>query len=120
MYDFYSSIASHARSAIPNARIAFNPGTIAEPQYFEYCDLMVEFEASLSDFQAQDPVQRVPVEFRAKTGLQIYDTPADTDVSGIVATVAGEGVGAIFFGVDCCYKVWDAGLLERVAAVVGG
>ena len=118
MYNFYSSIASRARSAIPEARIAFNPGTIAATQYFEYCDLMVEFEASLSDYRIQDPVKRVPAGFRAKTGLQIYDTPADTDVSTIVAAVAGEGVGAIYFGADCCYKVWDAVLLKRVVVAV--
>ena len=118
MYSFYESAASHARSSIPGARIAFNPGTIAPTQYFEYCDTMVEFEASLSDYQSQDPLQKIPEQYHAKTGLQIYSTPADTDVNTIVHVAAGEGAGAIFFGVDCCYKVWDAGLLKNLAQAV--
>ena len=118
MYSFYQSAASHARDSIPGAHIAFNPGTIAPTQYFDYCDTMVEFEASLSDYQSQDPVQKIPDQYHAKTGLQIYSTPADTDVNSIVQAAAGEGVGAIFFGVDCCYKVWDAGLLKNIAEAV--
>lgn len=101
MYDFYASAAEHARSKIKDAYVAFNPGTIAPTQYFEYCDLMVEFEASLADYTSQEPVKRIPEEFRGKSGLQIYSTPRETDVGNIVREVAGEGVGAIFFGVDC-------------------
>ena len=118
MYSFYQSAAEHARSSIPGAHIAFNPGTIAPTQYFDYCDTMVEFEASLSDYQSQNPVQQIPAQYHEKTGLQIYSTPAGTDVSGIVQAAAGEGVGAIFFGEDCCYKVWDAGLLNAMAEAV--
>ncbi|KAL8828963.1 MAG: hypothetical protein Q9191_002287 [Dirinaria sp. TL-2023a] len=120
MYSFYQSAAEHARSSISGARIAFNPGTIAPTQYFDYCDTMVEFEASLSDYQSQNPVQKIPEQYHEKTGFQIYSTPADTDVSPIVQAAAGEGVGAIFFGVDCCYKVWDAGLLNAMADAVSG
>lgn len=118
MYSFYQSATSQARTKIAGAKVAFNPGTIAPTQYFDFCDLMVEFEASLDDYQSQDPVQQVPEDYRAKTGLQIYDTPAGTDVGSIVQAAAGEGVGAIFFGEDCFYKVWDAALLNSMAEAV--
>ena len=115
MYSFYQTAADHARSKISGAYIAFNPGTVTPTQYFDYCDLSVQFEASLSDYNSQAPIGKVPDQYHAKTGLQIYSTPADTDVDSIIQTAAGEGVGAIFFGVDCCYKVWDQGLLKSMA-----
>lgn len=120
MYDFYQSIAEHARSSIPSAHIAFNPGTIAPTQYFSYCDTMVEFEASLGDYQSQDPVQKIPEEFRPKSALQIYSTPEGTDVAGLVDTMVAEAVGAVYMGVDCCYKVFSEGLLGKLADAVGG
>lgn len=100
MYAFYASIAAHARAGISGSRIAFSPGTVAPARYFDFCDVMVEFEASLEDYRGMNLVLKVPEEYRAKTGLQIYSTPAGTDVDGLVQTAAGERVGAIFFGVN--------------------
>ena len=121
MYSYYQSVAQHARSSIPSAHVAFNPGTIAPTQYFSYCDTMVEFEASYADYQSQNPIQKIPEEFRAKTALQVYSTPEGTDVGGLVQTMAQDGVEAVYFGVDCCYKVFSGTLLKNLAeAIVGG
>ena len=98
--------------------MTFNPGTVTPTEYFDYCDTMVEFEGSLSDYQSQNPVQKVPEQYHAKTGLLIYDTPTDTDVRSMVQAAASEGIGAIYFGVDCCYKVFDAELLQDIAQAV--
>jgi len=118
MYSYYQGAAEHARSSIPSAHVAFNPGTIAPTQYFSYCDTMVEFEASYSDYQSQNPIQKIPEEFREKTALQVYSTPEDTDVGSLVQTMAGDGVEAVYFGTDCCYKVFSATLLKATADAV--
>ena len=74
---------------------------------------MVEFEASYSDYQSQKPIQKIPEEFREKSALQIYSTPEDTDVTNLVDEMAGEGIQAVYFGADCCYKVLSPTLLKN-------
>ncbi|KAL6720075.1 hypothetical protein ACLMJK_001996 [Lecanora helva] len=120
MYSYYQGVADHARSGIPSAHISFNPGTIAPTQYFDYCDTMVEFEASYSDYQSQNPIQKIPQQYHEKSALQVYSTPEGTDVESVVQEMANQGVQAVYFGSDCCYKVYSTTLLKSMAEAVSG
>lgn len=122
MYSYYQSAAEHARSSMPSqaTQVVFNPGTVAPTQLFSYCDTMIEFEASFSDYEGENPIQEIPGEYRGKSALQVYSTPESTDVTSIVQTMAAEGVEAVYMGVDCCYKVYSATLLNSLAETISG
>lgn len=97
----------------------FNPGYRAPEQLFAYCDLMVEFEDSYANYKSQGILAQIPEGFREKSAVQIYSSdPEGADVEGVTAELEMGGVGAVFFGEDCCYKVWNQGLLGRMAAAV--
>ena len=122
MYSYYQSVAEHARTSMTanDTQVVFNPGTIAPTQLFSYCDTMVEFEASFSDYQSENPVQNIPGDYRGKSALQVYSTPESADVSGVAQTMEQEGVEAVYFGVDCCYKAFSATLLQHLAEAISG
>lgn len=120
MYGYYDALANHARSSMPSqtTRVVFNPGTVAPTQLFSYCDTMVEFEASFSDYGGGEVIQKIPSDYRKQSALQIYSTPETADVGGLVQKMAQAGVEAVFFGLDCCYKEWSATLLKNLAEAV--
>ncbi|KAI4223712.1 MAG: hypothetical protein L6R36_005208 [Xanthoria steineri] len=116
-YDRMASFSRHARESIGGATVVFNPGYRAPEPLFASCDLMVEFEHPLADYKAEGVLGQIPPAFAGKSAVQILETPttAGTDVSGLVAAMEEQGLGAFFFGTDCCYKVWERGLLEAMA-----
>ena len=116
-YDRMASFSRHARESIRGATVVFNPGYRAPEPLFASCDLMVEFEHPLADYEAEGVLAQIPPAFAGKSAVQILETPttAGTDVAGLVAAMEQRGLGAFFFGEDCCYKVWDRGLLEAMA-----
>ena len=120
-YDRMASFSRHARQSIRGAKVVFNPGYRAPEPLFASCDLMVEFEHPLADYEAEGVLAQIPRTFAGKSAVQILETPttAGTDVAGLVAGLVAameqRGLGAFFFGEDCCYKVWDGGLLEAMA-----
>ena len=119
-FGFYQAVASHARSAMPSSgtRVVFNPGYRAPTQLFSYCDTMVEFEDSLANYQSEGILAQIPQGSRGQSAVQIYDTPPDTDVGSLISEMAQGGLGAVFFGQDCCYKEWNPQLLDAMASAV--
>ncbi|KAL8728276.1 MAG: hypothetical protein Q9166_005517 [cf. Caloplaca sp. 2 TL-2023] len=117
-YAYYQSVAAHARSSIPASHVVFNPGYRAPQQLFAYCDTMVEFEDSLANYQSQGILQQIPDGFKGQSAVQIYDTPEGADVGGLIEEMAQAGLGAVYFGRDCCYKVWSKELLQEMADAV--
>ncbi|KAL8718593.1 MAG: hypothetical protein Q9225_004295 [Loekoesia sp. 1 TL-2023] len=123
-YDHYQSLAAHARSSMPSSsssstQVVFNPGYRAPEQLFAYCDLMVEFEDSYANYQSQNILTQIPASFVGKSAVQIYDMPeGGADVGALISGMAQAGLGAVYLGRDCCYKVWDRGLLEGMANAV--
>ncbi|KAL8749100.1 MAG: hypothetical protein Q9199_007896 [Rusavskia elegans] len=107
--------SKHARNSISDASVVFNPGYRAPEQLFEFCDMMVEFEHPLADYQAEGILEQIPGEYVSKSAVQIIETPEGTEVGGMMAEMEQKGLRAVFFGVDCCYKVWDGKLLEMMA-----
>ena len=114
-YDRMEVLSRHARDRINGASVVFNPGYRAPEQLFAFCDMMVEFEHPLADYLAEGILNQIPGEYMAKSAVQILDTPEDTDVAGLMAEMEQKGLGAVFFGEDDVYKVWNKGLLEKMA-----
>lgn len=120
MYAYYESVARHAREAMPGAatRVVFNPGYRAPVQLFAYADTIVEFEDSYANYLSEGIIAQIPEGVREKSAIQIYSTPEGADVRGLVATMVQSGIGAVYFGEDCCYKVWSQTLLRDMAEAV--
>lgn len=115
-YNRMASFSRHAHESIRGATVVFNPGYRALEPLFASCDLMVEFEHPLADYEAEGVLAQIPPAFAGTSAVQILETPAvGTDVAGLVAAMEQAGLGAFFFGTDCCYKVWEGGLLEAMA-----
>ncbi|KAL8838554.1 MAG: hypothetical protein Q9170_002096 [Blastenia crenularia] len=114
----YQSLSEHAASAIPSARVTFNPGTRAPEQLFAHCTTMVEFEHPLADYEAEGILAQIPSGFEGKSAVQIIDTPEGTDVGRLISEMKQKGLGAVFFGQDHDYKEWGEELLTKMADAV--
>lgn len=119
MYSYYETVAAHARSSMKtSAHVVFNPGYRAPTQLFSYANTIVEFEDSLAHYQSEDIIDQIPTQFRGQSALQIYSTPEGTDVGSLMSTMAQSGIEAVYFGEDCCYKVYSKALLQDMAEAV--
>lgn len=120
IYTYYSTISQHARTAIPSptTKIVFNPGYRAPTPLFAYADTIVEYEDSYANYLTQGIIAQIPESVREKSAVQVYDTPPGADVKGLIGEMAQSGIGGVYFGEDCCYKVWGRGLLEEMAGAV--
>ncbi|KAL8712700.1 MAG: hypothetical protein Q9220_003232 [cf. Caloplaca sp. 1 TL-2023] len=115
LVDHYQALSSHATTVIPSARVTFNPGTRAPEQLFAACDTMVEFEHPLADYQSEGILAQIPSGLEGKSAVQIIETPEGTDVAGLMGEMKQKGLGAVFFGQDHDYKVWNEVLLTKMA-----
>lgn len=117
---YYQQASSYVYTKFPSTvkKVMFNPGTNASTQLFDYCDTMFEFEHPLSDYGNDTTIENIPSGYQAKSGLMIDDVPASAEVGSLVHTMTYYGVGAVYLGADCCYKVYDATLLHELAAAV--
>ena len=120
MYSYYESAAAHARSSIKAspAHVVFNPGYRAPTQLFAYADTVVEFEDSLAAYESGGIIDQIPAGFRGQSALQVYSTPDGTDVGSLMSTMAQSGIEAVYFGEDCCYKVYSKALLQAMAQAI--
>ena len=119
MYSYYETVAAHARSSMKtSAHVVFNPGDRAPTQLFSYADTIVEFEDSLANYQSEGIIEQIPTQFRGQSALQIYSTPEGTDVGNLISTMAQSGIEAVYFGEDCCYKVYSKALIQDMAEAV--
>ena len=123
MYSYYQAVAAHARSSMKNTsstHVVFNPGYRAPTQLFSYADTIVEFEDSLANYESEGIIDQIPAGYRDQSALQIYSTPEGTDVGNLISTMAQSGIEAVYFGEDCCYKVYSKTLLQNMAEAVSG
>lgn len=119
MYSYYETVSEHVRSSFSSgARVVFNPGYRIPAQYFSYADTIVEFEDSYANYQSEGIIAQIPTQFRAKSALQIYSTPEGADLSGLISAMVQAGIEYVYFGEDCCYKVWSNTLLHAMANAV--
>ena len=121
IFAYYANVTDYARTTFKSPiKIVFNPGTRAPAQLFNYADTVVEFEDSFVNFQAKGIVDQIPAGLRAKSAVQIYDTPEGSDVGGVVGQLTAGGVGGVYLGVDRDYKVYSKVLMGAMAGAVGG
>ncbi|KAI4219483.1 MAG: hypothetical protein LQ349_008339, partial [Xanthoria aureola] len=59
-YDRMAYFSRHARDSIRGATVVFNPGYRAPEPLFASCDLMVEFEHPLADYEAEGVLAQIP------------------------------------------------------------
>ena len=119
IYSYYQTVAGHVRSSFKSsAHVVFNPGYRTAAQLFSYADTIVEFEDSLANYEGKGIIDQIPAQFRAQSALQVYSTPEGTDVGSLIATMAQSGIEAVYFGEDCCYKVYSKTLLQDMAQAV--
>ncbi|KAL8670483.1 MAG: hypothetical protein Q9168_004982 [Polycauliona sp. 1 TL-2023] len=119
-FDRMTTLSKHARDSIDGAWIVYNPGYRAPVPLFDSCDMMVEFEHPLADYQAEGILAQIPGDKAGKSAVQIIDTPEGTAVEDLVSAMEQKGLAAMFFGEDCCYKVLNQGLLGKMADAAGG
>ncbi len=96
----------------------FNPGYRAPTQLFAYADTIVEFEDSLANYESEGIIDQIPAGVRGQSALQIYSTTDGADVAGLIGTMAQVGIEGVYFGEDCCYKVYSETLLREMAGAV--
>lgn len=120
VYTYMHNASAYAYSTVPSdiTPVVFNPGTLAPTQLFSYCDLMVEFEGSFSNYQNETTIETIPSEYRDQSAIIIHDTPTTANIESLVHTMALDGVGAVYFSRDCCYNSFDSTLLMQQAAAV--
>jgi len=119
-FTFYSQISAHVKSALPSSKnaVVFNPGTPAPTQLFGDTDTIVEFEVPFSEYKDESSIQEVPSSYRSKSAIMIHDTPESTDVGSLVHNMIADGIGAVYFGADCCYKYYSKTLLTATAEAI--
>ncbi|KAL8852462.1 MAG: hypothetical protein Q9221_002692 [Calogaya cf. arnoldii] len=119
-FDRMETLSKYARGTNAGASIVFNPGYRAPVQLFEFCDMMVEFEHPFADYKAEGILEQIEATGQIqKSAVQILETPeGSSEVEGLISEMQEKRLGAFFFGVDCCYKMWNNGLLEKMADAI--
>ena len=124
IFTYMQNASAYAYSQVPSyvTPVIFNPGTIAPPQLFSYCDTMIEFEDLYSLYKNATTIKAVPSSYRAQSALLVTNTPETTaPIASLVHTMAYYKIGAVYFTTDenpSAYRIFDLDLLEQIAAAV--
>ena len=116
-YDYMATVSGYVKAAFPSpdARVVCNPGTLAPEQLFQSCDTIVESEVAFANFDEETVVAGTPAAHTEASAIMVNTTPEGADIAGLIGTMEGKGIGGVYFGVDCCYNVLDAGILAAMA-----
>ncbi|GAB7349286.1 hypothetical protein MBLNU459_g8431t1 [Dothideomycetes sp. NU459] len=119
-HKYMHNVSSHAYATIPSAvtPVIFNPGTIGDTTYFNYCDTMIEFEDSMLDYKQQTTINMIPAAYRKKSAIIIHNTPATVNVKNLVHTIALNKIEGVYLTSDCCYNAINGTLLKKLAGAV--
>ena len=117
---YMQNASSYAYATVPSdiTPVVFNPGSLAPTALFDYCDTMVEFENAYSVYKGATTIATIPSAYRDQSAILVYDTAASTNLGPLVHTMAVDGIEAVYFGIDCCYKTFNATFLLQLAAAV--
>lgn len=120
VYTYMHNASAYAYATVPSdvTPVVFNPGALAPTQLFNYCDTMVEFENSFSNYKNDSTIATIPAGYRSQSAIIVNSTPKTANVQSLVHTMAQDGVEAVFFSADCCYNAFDSTLLMKLAAAV--
>ena len=124
-YTFYGDISAYARNYMPSniTPIIFNPGTPAitsgEQKYFDYCDTMVEFEDSASNYKNETTLDLIPTAHKAQSAVILHTfVGGDAIVESHVNTMTANGIEAMYLTSDCCYNAVNQTLLEQLVDAI--
>lgn len=120
---YMKNISSYARSQIGNYPfnniIVFNPGEVIDKSYFAYCDTIVEFEDTYSNYQGQATINTFQPLYHQDTAIIINEVSVDKKtVKSLVQTMQVNGIGGVYLTSDCCYNSFNTTLLNALTAAV--
>jgi len=103
VYKYYQQASAYVYAKFSSAvkKVMFNPGTYASIQLFEICDTMFEFENPFSNYGNDTTIEKIPGDYRGKSGIMVDDVPASADVGSLVHTMAYYGVEAYMYSRSC-------------------
>ncbi|KAL6713717.1 hypothetical protein ACLMJK_008209 [Lecanora helva] len=117
---YYRNISSYAYAQVPSdvTPVVFNPGMLGPQKLFSYCDLMVEFESPIVDYHNDTTIKTLPNGYQGQSAIIVYNTTTATDVKSLVHTMAGGGVGAVYFDYGSCfYQGSPTGCYNQLSSV---
>ncbi|KAL8644052.1 MAG: hypothetical protein Q9226_007963 [Calogaya cf. arnoldii] len=120
VFTYYKRAADYAYAKVPSpvTPVIFNPGVPAPARLFDYADTMVQYENPLSAYQDVATINTFRPGFNDKTAIIIHSTPSTADIKPLVRSMVQQGIQSVYFGEDCCYKVFSADLLSSLASAV--
>ena len=120
VYTYYQRATAYAYNKVPSSTtpVILNPGAPAPAQLFRYADTILQYEQSLQNYRNGTTIDTFAPWYNQQTGVVVHTTSSTATVASLVHTMAQRGVQAVYFGVDCCYHVFSADLLQLVASAV--
>ncbi|KAL9116847.1 MAG: hypothetical protein Q9187_006622 [Circinaria calcarea] len=118
LIQYMSNASTFAYDTIPTpaTTVIFNPGTSATAlQYFDYAEMIVEFENFYTAYQNQTTIDSFPsggVRKQSVVLVHSYTGTAAT-LQSLVHTGIVNELAAMYFTSDCCYQ--DLSILGQVA-----
>ncbi|KAI4180070.1 MAG: hypothetical protein LQ346_007064 [Caloplaca aetnensis] len=120
VYTYYQRAADYAYAKIPSAvtPVIFNPGAVAPAQLFNYADTIVQYENAFSLYQDVTTINKFQAGYNDQTAIVIYNTPSTANIQSLVHSMVQQGIQSVYFGIDCCYHVFNGQLLSSLASAV--
>lgn len=121
VYAYYQRAADYVwgKNLGDTDRVVFNPGAVAPARLFDFANTVVQFENGLSAYGGEQTINGFQPGFNGQTCVVIYNVAVDVDVDSLVRTMLEKGIQSVYLGVDCCYHVFDSGLLRSLVSAVG-
>ena len=126
---YYHKVSAYAYANLPSmvTPVVFNPGSLGPSQLYDYCDTMVEFEHSISNYHNLTTIKSLPSGHLGQSAIILYGTTSTTDVKSLVHTMSRYAVGAVYFDYGACtyhgaatgcYDFFKLANLELLAAAI--
>ena len=121
---YMQNASEYAYAQVPSdvTPVIFNPGTLAPPKLFGYCNTMIEFENVYSLYNNVTTIKTIPSGYRAQSAILVTDTPETTaPIASLVHTMASYAIEAVYFTTDQApnaYQIYDLDLLKQIVAAV--
>lgn len=120
VYTYYQKASAYAYARMPSdiTPVILNTGALAPAQLFDYADTILQYENSQSNYKDVTTIDTFTQGYDGQTAVVVYNTTDTAAVKNSVHTLAQKGLGAVYFGVDCCYHFFSGSLLSLTASAV--
>ncbi|TVY48214.1 Spherulin [Lachnellula occidentalis] len=107
IYTNFQTATNLARSS-KLSKVIFNPGTIADAEYFALADYIIMFEGAYADFDASK-IAALSQAVRANSSVVIYgSTLTEADQKTFVSQLVDMGLGSFDITTTDSYATWSA------------